>query len=141
MVQQVIEEVKSYCEKNKLRLTKDRQKVLEIIIANTPIKAYDILDELKIDKKGAAPPTVYRALEFLEKHDFVHKINTTNSYIFCEHYAEHASYQIFICKDCHKTYVYCDNRITCDILNLSKEKNFLPQKVAVEVLGICKNCH
>src|SRR5690606_41830313 len=50
-----------------LRLTRLRRRVLELIWAShTPVKAYDLLEQLRQEHANAAPPTVYRALDFLE---------------------------------------------------------------------------
>src|SRR5512144_1424724 len=57
--------VASACEMRGLRLTPLRLRVLELIAASEkPVKAYDLLDQLREGRGGAAPPTVYRALDF-----------------------------------------------------------------------------
>jgi Fur family zinc uptake transcriptional regulator len=72
------------CNQRGLRLTAIRRRVLELVWKNhEPVKAYDILEILKTEKKGAAPPTVYRALDFLLQEGFVHKIESLNAYIGC----------------------------------------------------------
>ncbi|HXD37644.1 MAG TPA: transcriptional repressor, partial [Rhodanobacter sp.] len=49
-----------------LRLTPLRKEVLELIASeHKPIKAYDLLALLREKHGNAAPPTVYRALDFL----------------------------------------------------------------------------
>ena len=52
-----------------LRLTPIRARVLGLIAeAGKPLKAYDLLDQVRRPGEGAgaaAPPTVYRALDFL----------------------------------------------------------------------------
>ena len=59
-----VREVSAACEKRGLRLTEIRLQVLELIAAaEKPVKAYDLLDQLKDDRSNAAPPTVYRALD------------------------------------------------------------------------------
>src|SRR5690348_8510067 len=63
--------VSSACELRGLRLTPLRLRVLELIAAESkPVKAYDLLDRLKDEHSGAAPPTIYRALDFLLEHRF-----------------------------------------------------------------------
>lgn len=60
-------------------------------------KAYDILEELKDTEYSAKPPTVYRALDFLVKHNLAHKISTINAYIGCYHPRENHICQLLIC--------------------------------------------
>lgn len=84
------------------RMTKIRRKVLQLLLENdAPSKAYDLLS--KLDGEGAAkPPTIYRALEFLQEVGLAHKIESLNSYVACGH-AGHAHSAVFlICSDCDK---------------------------------------
>ncbi len=53
--------------------------------AGRPIKAYDLLDQMKATHDAAAPPTVYRALDFLLEHGFIHKLASINAYVGCHH--------------------------------------------------------
>ena len=57
------------------RLTKLRRRVLELVWrSHDPVGAYAILDALREDGRAAAPPTVYRALDFLSEQGLVHRI-------------------------------------------------------------------
>ena len=72
--------VSSACELRGLRLTPLRLRVLELVAASEkPVKAYDLLDQLREGRGGAAPPTVYRALDFLLEHRFIHKLESVNA--------------------------------------------------------------
>ena len=72
------------CEQAGNRLTPIRRRVLELVWAgHGPVKAYDILDILRSERSSAAPPTVYRALEFLLAQGLVHKIESLNAYLGC----------------------------------------------------------
>ena len=61
-----ISRVDEICRSNNLGFTDIRRQVFEIIIKNNkPIKAYEILDEIRnITNKPSHPPTVYRAIDF-----------------------------------------------------------------------------
>ena len=51
------------CQARGARLTDLRRQVLGLILdAPAPTGAYDLLDQLRATRHGAAPPTVYRAL-------------------------------------------------------------------------------
>src|SRR5690349_13590304 len=81
-----VREVAAACEMRGLRLTEIRLQVLELIAASEkPVKAYDLLDRLKDDRSNAAPPTVYRALDFLLDNGFIHKLQSINAYVSCHH--------------------------------------------------------
>ena len=77
----LLREVASACASRGLRFTPLRRRVLELIArAHRPVKAYDLLAELRDEREGAAPPTVYRALDFLIEHGFIHKLESINAY-------------------------------------------------------------
>ena len=118
-------------------------KVLRIIsISKKPIKAYDILKKLGTKTKILKPPTAYRAIEFWQKHNFIHRIESLNAYATCnqEHY--HIGSQFLICDDCGKV---IESHIT--LINLPKilkkqhKKNtFKPLRWNLEINGICNQC-
>ena len=74
------------CAERGARLTALRRAVLEIVWAShAPIGAYEILDRLQTARRAdndeparAAPPTVYRALDFLLEHGLAHRIESLN---------------------------------------------------------------
>src|SRR3546814_6225694 len=77
--------------------------------AGQPIKAYDLLELIRAgnDAGGegagaAAPPTVYRALDFLLANGFIHKLESVNAFVACHHpsTAQH-SVPFLICDRCH----------------------------------------
>jgi hypothetical protein len=81
-----VREVERACEQRGLRLTPIRANALRLIAdAGRPIKAYDLLDQMKATHDAAAPPTVYRALDFLLEHGFIHKLASINAFVGCHH--------------------------------------------------------
>jgi Fur family zinc uptake transcriptional regulator len=55
------------------RLTAPRRRVLELLLeAGQPVKAYDLISTFGGAGAPAKPPTVYRALDFLEKQGFAY---------------------------------------------------------------------
>ena len=86
------------CKERGLRLTPIRRRVLELVWAShEPVKAYDILDILRSERDSAAPPTVYRALEFLLGEGLVHKIESLNAYVGCGEPGHADAGQFLIC--------------------------------------------
>ena len=74
------------CAKHGERFTELRGRVLELVWdSHRPIGAYAILERLKSDGRSAAPPTVYRALDFLMGVGLVHRIESLNAYVGCAH--------------------------------------------------------
>ena len=80
-----------------------RRQVLDLVLAHDGVvKAYQILSDLQQARGSAAPPTVYRALEFLVEQGILHRVEALNGYVVCRHLdCAHPSV-ILTCRDCGK---------------------------------------
>ena len=137
-----VEAVASACELRGLRLTPLRLRVLELIaVASKPVKAYDLLDRLKDDHSGAAPPTVYRALNFLLENCFIHKLESINAFVGCHHPNEVHQVPFLICDGCSKAVEVCDERVSRLLNEQARERGFRPRAQTLEVHGFCANCN
>ncbi|MGV3578917.1 Fur family transcriptional regulator, partial [Brevundimonas sp.] len=66
------------------RMTAPRRRVLEMLLeSGEAVKAYDLIARYGTDGVAAKPPTVYRALEFLEKTGMAHRIASISAYVAC----------------------------------------------------------
>lgn len=66
------------------RLTVARRRVLALLLeTGEPVKAYDLIARFGEDGQAAKPPTVYRALEFLERKGLAHRIASISAYVAC----------------------------------------------------------
>ncbi len=129
------------CKLRGVRLTKLRRRVLELVWnSHEPVKAYDLLDILRHEHTGSAPPTVYRALDFLQVQGMVHKIESLNAYIGCGASDRNHTGQFLLCRSC-RTAAEMDD---IDIRNLIADKasrlGFKIDKEIIEVEGICSQC-
>jgi Fur family zinc uptake transcriptional regulator len=127
-----------------LRLTPIRANVLRLIAeAGRPVKAYDLLEWVREGKSvGAdAPPTVYRALDFLMANGFVHKLESVNAYVACHHpsSAQH-SVPFLICDRCHSAVELEDRNVVTHLELRAKALGFEPQAQTLEVHGLCARC-
>ena len=129
------------CNSRGVRLTKLRRRVLELVwSSHEPVKAYDILDILRDEHSGSAPPTVYRALEFLQEEGMVHRIESLNAYVGCgapDH--NHAS-QFLICQSCGAAAEMNDTEIRNLIANKAADMGFKIYKEIIEIKGVCSQC-
>ncbi len=140
-LQSAIKTAKSHCEESGLRLTPLRQQVLELVWqSHEPVKAYDVLDKLKQDHSSSAPPTVYRALDFLQEQGLVHKIESLNAYMGCGNPEESHSGQFFICNDCGSVAELDDADISGLIQKKAKGFGFLINDEMIEIKGRCQEC-
>ncbi len=136
--------VERACSERGLRLTPIRTSVLELIAeAGKPIKAYDLLEQVRARKGvGAdAPPTVYRALDFLMANGFVHKLESMNAFVACHHpnSAQH-SVPFLICVRCHSAVELEDMQVVASLDERARALGFVPQAQTLEVHGLCAHC-
>ena len=136
--------VEHACRERGLRLTPTRALVLDLIArAGAPIKAYDLLDRMrgKDDEGSAAPPTVYRALDFLLANGFIHKLESINAFVACHHpSSDQHSVPFLICNRCHTAIELEDASIVRKLDDAAKALGFAPQAQTLEVHGLCARC-
>jgi Fur family zinc uptake transcriptional regulator len=136
-----VDEVAAACQNRGLRLTFLRRRVLELIaLEGKPIKAYDLLERLRSDRERAAPPTVYRALDFLLEHGFIHKLESINAFTSCHHPNERHTVPFLICDVCAGATELCDEKISNMLDEQARQLGFLPGSQTLEMHGVCRPC-
>jgi Fur family zinc uptake transcriptional regulator len=125
-VGQAVDLATSLCARRGVRLTALRKRVLELVWrSHKPVGAYEVLDWLKSeDQRSAAPPTVYRALEFLLEQKLIHRIESLNAFVGCVDPSRQHTAQYLICTTC----------------GMVKEQGFVVDRQTVEVHGLCGDC-
>jgi Fur family zinc uptake transcriptional regulator len=126
-------------------LTGARREVLELIQeAGQPITAYKVIEALQQKRgKQVMPPTVYRAIDYLRKEGFVHKIASMSAYVTCcddEHSEASAPAQFLICESCGKAFEIVDNSLPDSLLAYAKALNFTITSQVIELKGTCTDC-
>ncbi len=131
------------CQRNGAQLTELRRLVLSLILAaDAPLTAYQLLDRLKETRKGAAPPTIYRALDFLMEQHLIHKVERLNAFIACSEAEGHHNHsvQFLICRQCGTVAEIEDHAITRALAFAAQQKGFRPSNAVVELDGTCAEC-
>jgi Fur family zinc uptake transcriptional regulator len=129
------------CKERELQLTAIRRRVLELIWErHAPIGAYDILASLKKGEGALAPPTVYRALEFLLDAGLIHRIDTLNAFIGCVAPEEQHTGQLLICRSCNRVTELDDPSITRLLAQKAQGAGFTSDQQSVEIKGLCADC-
>jgi Fur family zinc uptake transcriptional regulator len=140
-----LDQAERACAKAGGRLTEIRRQVLSLILtANEPVGAYTLLDRLKPERANAAPVTVYRALEFLQAHGLIHKVERLNAFVFCTEPGEHQHHdhavQFLICTQCGTVTEMEDHGIAESVARAAAQTGFHPVHATVEVEGRCAAC-
>ncbi|MFT4091435.1 MAG: Fur family transcriptional regulator [Asticcacaulis sp.] len=133
-----LSEAQALCAAAGERMTAPRLRTLELVLAhNGPIKAYDLID--RFHPEGAAkPPTVYRALSFLEQMGLVHRIESLNAFVACHDHSESHSAAFLLCECCGKSEEVALN--LSGITQKALESDFKVDRVTIEAKGRCKAC-
>ena len=141
-VHSALAEADAICARQGLRLTALRRRVLELVWqSHKPLGAYDILGVLsEQDGRRAAPPTVYRALDFLLENGLVHRIASLNAFMGCNR-PEHAHQgQFLICRECHVAIELEHPAVSSAIVEAATEVGFTVEAQTVEIVGLCATC-
>lgn len=128
------------CRRRGKRLTALRRRVLELVWGqHKPIGAYDLLEYLR-EEGRAAPPTVYRALDFLQQLGLVHRLASLNAYVGCAVPGEPHDGQFLICESCRSLAEMDVSSITRAIEESALESGFTPHRHTIEIMGLCPSC-
>lgn len=140
-VADVLSRAQTLCQARGERLTALREKVLRLVLqSHRPLGAYDLLDALNAEGRKAAPPTIYRTLDFLQQAGLVHRIASLNAFVACLHPGEPHSGCFLICKYCRNVLELQTGHINQAIHEASAEQGFTVSDATVEVSGVCPTC-
>ncbi len=123
-------------------LTRNQNLVFQVLTqAAAPLSAYAILTDLQ--RHGVRAPTqVYRALDKLLQLGLVHKLETLNAFVACNH--SHAPAQgatVFaICNDCGDVAEFTDRGIDTRLQARADDERFSVEAAIVELRGSCRAC-
>ncbi len=139
---QLLSQAEQLCERRNVRLTPQRLEVLRLMTQQEgAISAYDLLDLLRASEPQAKPPTIYRALDFLMEQGFIHRVESTNSFVLCHHFEEpsHTS-AFFICDRCGQVTEQSTEGIEEILQKMARIAGFAMRHNVVEAHGFCLKC-
>jgi Fur family transcriptional regulator, zinc uptake regulator len=122
--------------------TPNRRMVFDALAEQSkPITAYQLL-ELLHAKSGQRidPPTVYRALGFLQEMGLVMKLEGLNAFLMCKENDHSENHVFFICNSCGNADEHCNDKVTSNLMKTALQNGFKPSRQIVELHGQCLNC-
>jgi Fur family zinc uptake transcriptional regulator len=129
------------CAAEGLRLTPVRRKVLEMLLReHRALGAYAILDLLREAGFGSQPPVAYRALDFLTRHGFAHKIERLNAFVACAHPGRVHAPAFMICRKCDAVAEARAPEGETDLGAAARAAGFRIERTVVEAEGVCPAC-
>src|SRR5690606_24457783 len=131
----------SLCVQRGKRLTPIRRKVLEILLAeHRSVKAYELLDLIRAVQPGAAPPTVYRALDFLVDEGLVHRLDAINAWTACMDAAGEPHDLLVVCTQCGAVAELSDPGLSRQLARKVAEAGFELSDHETELRALCRRC-
>lgn len=140
--EKILSQAETLCLQRNVRLTPQRLEVLRLMSQHHgAISAYDLLDLLRGSEPQAKPPTVYRALDFLLEQGFVHRVESTNSYVVCHHFEQpsHTS-AMLICDRCGSVAEQQAEGVQAILKSLALTSGFALTNSVIEAHGLCRDC-
>lgn len=136
-----LQQAEEHCRQRGVSLTSIRREVLALLQYEPKgIKAYDLLERIRSTRPNAAPPTVYRALDFLIEHGLAHRIGRMNLFVACRH-GEHKLPSLFlVCPQCNAVTELEDPDVATSLqtsLTLTGHRLDSPE---VEISAVCPQC-
>jgi len=139
--QTMLAQAQDHCADAGLRLTPVRRRTLEILLAeHRALGAYDVLARLSADGMGTQPPVAYRALDFLVKAGFAHKIEALNAYTACVHPGHSHTPAFLICRNCETVAEADTSPAEGRLGDAARAAGFVIERTVVEATGLCPDC-
>lgn len=131
----------AHCAQEGLQFTPARRRVLEILLQeHRAMGAYEILDVLREDGVAAQPPMAYRALDFLVKHGFAHKIERLSAFVACAHPGEDHVPAFLICEGCDLVAEASATVPLGALQHMADDTGFVIARTVLEATGLCPAC-
>ena len=123
-ISSALEQAETLCKDRNVRLTPIRHRVLELVWQqHRPVGAYDLLEQLQ-EQGRVAPPTVYRALDFLQQQGLIHRLESLNAFVGCSHPQHPHEGQFLICQSCRSLVEITDSEISRTIKKSADNSGF-----------------
>ncbi|WP_088968531.1 Fur family transcriptional regulator [Vogesella sp. LIG4] len=130
-----------HCQRQGARLTSLRRQVLELVLSyDGVVKAYQLLADLQRQRGIAAPPTVYRALDFLVDVGLLHKVDALNGFIVCRHVGCSHEGLILVCSQCGKVQELDASPMLAVLREQAGGEGFAIAPQNLLLTGLCQGC-
>lgn len=125
------------CAEKGERLTPARLAVYaELLARNRPLSAYELIALLEQrQERKIAPLTVYRHLDFLMRTGLVHRLQSAQTYLRCDHPDHAHESQFLLCSSCGHVDEVESRGLETLLSQIADEHGFRPGNAVVEVKG------
>jgi len=132
----------SLCAQRGRRFTTIRRKVLELLLRRgRSLKAYELLAAMRAEYPNAAPPTVYRALDFLLAEGLIHRLDAINAWVACVDAEDaHPDVLLIVCTQCGSVAEAHDPDLCQRINTRVAQMDYAPTRHEIEIRALCPSC-
>lgn len=124
------------------RLTPIRRETLKILLEQQrSVKAYELLEQIRAIHPGAAPPTVYRALDFLVEQGLAHRLDATNAWTACHDAGGTPHDLLVVCTECGVVAEVSDPSLNRKLADKVAQTGFTLSGHETELRAVCGRCH
>ncbi|MCY3821694.1 MAG: Fur family transcriptional regulator [Gammaproteobacteria bacterium] len=130
------------CSEKGERLTPARLAVYaEMLAHGRPLSAYELIALLEQrQERKIAPLTVYRHLDFLMRTGLVHRLESAQTYLPCDHPDHAHKSQFLLCSSCGHVDEVESSGLETLLSEIADEHGFRPDNAVVEIKGVCGDC-
>jgi len=141
-ISDALKRAQQICNTRGARLTPLRRTVLELVWQNhKPLGAYALMSMLeREDARKVAPPTVYRALDFLLENGLIHRVHRLNAYIGCPDPEQPHAGNLLICRQCGVAMEVDSQPLGEALSRVSEQYSFATEEHTLEIVGLCRRC-
>ncbi|MGI9388140.1 MAG: Fur family transcriptional regulator [Methyloligellaceae bacterium] len=124
------------------KLTRNQSIVLDALReAGQPLSAYQVLDIEAVRAQGIkAPLTVYRAVGSLVERGLVHRIESLNAFVVCDHEPHGDAAAFMICTACKQTIEVGTSQVQNVMAKQAAAQGFKVDSMQIEISGTCGDC-
>jgi Fur family zinc uptake transcriptional regulator len=118
-----------------------QSEILDVLRSReTPMTAYQVLEELQADEPEIAPPTVYRALAALTDQGRAHRLESLKAFVPCRCDHDESVPVLAICDECGSVDEHDGGTLLPKLATLIAKSAFRAEKHIVEIHGQCRAC-
>ena len=113
----------------------------EMLACGRPLSAYELIGLLEQrQERKIAPLTVYRHLDFLMQTGLVHRLQSTQTFLPCDHPDHAHESQFLLCSSCGHVDEVESRGLETLLSEIADQHGFRPDNAVVEVKGLCGSC-
>ncbi|OZB54565.1 MAG: transcriptional repressor, partial [Thiomonas sp. 15-63-373] len=96
--------------------------------------------QLSTEDHAAKPPTVYRALDFLLEQGLIHRVDSLNAFVGCNHPDTPHAAHLLLCARCGRVEELQSDAVDAAIAKAVAATGFVARHARLEVQGLCAAC-